>query len=381
MVARPTIMLIGLGDLGGHVLEMLVRVPGARRIITADVNDEWGYRKTNLAAFGAAQLGCYPHLEFTEIDLFNVERTAETILSYKPDIIYSAATLQSWWVIDTLPGEVFEDLDQARIGPWIPMHLTLVYKLMLAVKETGLDVKVINSSVPDVVNHVLGKVGLAPTIGIGNVANVVPPLRSSIAYQLGADVEDVRAFCVAHHFVSHHIPRYGHAGGAPYYLKALLDGQDVTDDLDIDGLLGDLPRRFRRPGGRRGHSLTASSALAVILAMANDTGCTTPGDFTHAPGPNGLPGGYPVTVDRKGGRVSLPPDIDLGEAIRINEEGAWFDGIERIDDDGTIHFRDEQMRIMKDMLGYYAPSMTVEESEACYRELDEKYRAFAARFE
>ena len=68
MVGRPSIMLIGLGDLGGHVLEMLVRVPGWRRIITADVNEEWGYRKTNLAAFGAAQLGYYPALEFTGID-------------------------------------------------------------------------------------------------------------------------------------------------------------------------------------------------------------------------------------------------------------------------------------------------------------------------
>jgi hypothetical protein len=381
-------MLIGLGDLGGHVLEMLVRVPGWRRIITADVNEEWGYRKTNLAAFGAAQLGYYPELGFMGqsrpcpgIDLFNVEQTAETILACRPDIIYSAATLQSWWVIDMLPEEVFEELDQARIGPWIPMHLTLVFRLMQAVKETGLDVKVINSSVPDVVNPVLGKVGLAPTIGIGNVANVVPPLRTSIAYQLGAAVEDVKVFCVAHHFVSHHIARYGHAGGAPYYLKAMVDGHDVTADLDVDEVLAELPRRFRRPGGRAGHSLTASSALAVILAMANDTGCTTPGDFTHAPGPNGLPGGYPVTVDGQGGRVTLPPDIDLEEAIRINEEGAWFDGIERIDADGTIHFREEQMRIMKDMLGYSVQSMTVEESEACYRELDAKYRAFASQFE
>jgi hypothetical protein len=369
-------MLIGLGDLGGHVLEMLVRVPGRRRVITADVNEEWGYRKTNLAAFGAAQLGHYPELEFTKVDLFNVEQTAKTILSYRPDIIYTAATLQSWWVIDTLPQDVFEDLDQARIGPWIPMHLTLVYKLMQAIGETGLDVKVINSSVPDVVNHVLGKVGLAPTIGIGNVANVVPPLGSSIAYQLGVAVEDVKVFFVAHHFVSHHIPCYGHAGGAPYYLKALADGQDVTGDLDMDGVLRELPWRFRRPGGRRGHSLTASSALAVILAMANDAR-----DLVHAPGPNGLPGGYPVTVDCEGARTALPPDIDLEEAIRINEEGAWFDGIERVDDDGTIHFRDEQMRIMKDMLGYHVKSMTVEDSEACYRELDRKYKAFASRFE
>jgi hypothetical protein len=35
---------------------------------------------------------------------------------------------------------------------------------------------------------------------------------------------------------------------------------------------------------------------------------------------------------------------------------------------------------MKDMLGYYVKSMTIEESEACFKELDTKYRAFASRF-
>jgi len=43
-------------------------------------------------------------------------------------------------------------------------------------------------------------------------------------------------------------------------------------------------------------------------------------------------------VDRNGGTVTLPPDLNLEEAVRINEEGQRFDGIERIDEDGTVHF-------------------------------------------
>jgi len=374
-MARATIMMVGLGDLGGHVLEMLVRAPGTRRIITADVNEEWGYRKTNIAAFGAAQLGHYPQLEFTKIDLFNVEQTAETIAEYKPEIIYSAATLQSWWVINTLPKDVFEELDKARFGPWLPMHLTLVYKLMQAVKQTGLGIKVINSSFPDAVNPTLGKVGLAPAIGIGNVANPVPPLRSSIAYQLGRAMKDVTIFFVCQHFVSHYIPRFGEAGGAPYYLKAVVDGEDVTSDLDMDKVLGELPKRFRRAGGRDGQILTASSAAAITLAMADDTG-----DFMHAPGPSGLPGGYPVRVDSEGGTVVLPADLTLEEAVRINEEGQRFDGIDRIDDDGTVHFVAKHMAIMKNMLGYECKLMKLEDTEEQYKELDRKFKAFAAKY-
>ena len=374
-MARSTIMMVGLGDLGGHVLEMLVRAPGSRRIITADVNEEWGYRKTNIAAFGAAQMGHYPELEFCKIDLFNVEQTAETIARTKPDIIYSAATLQSWWVINTLPKEVFDDLDKARFGPWLPMHLTLVWKLMQAVKETGLDIKVANSSFPDAVNPTLAKAGLAPTIGIGNVANPVPPLRSSIAYQLGRPMKDVTILFFCQHFVSHYIPRFGDAGGAPYYLKAIVDGNDVTGDVDMDQVLAELPKRFRRAGGRDGQILTASSAAGITLAMADDTG-----DLMHAPGPGGLPGGYPVRVDAEGGTVVLPKDLTLEDAIRINEEGQRYDGIEGIDADGTVHYVDEKMAIMKEMIGYECETMKLEETEERYRELDRKFKAFAAQF-
>ena len=44
-----TIMTIGLGDLAGHVLKFLARTPNMPKIVTADINEGWGYRKTNSA--------------------------------------------------------------------------------------------------------------------------------------------------------------------------------------------------------------------------------------------------------------------------------------------------------------------------------------------
>lgn len=372
---RTNIMMIGMGDLGGHVLEMLVRAPGARRIITADINEDWGYRKTNIAAFGASQLGLFPKLEFTKIDLYNIDQTAEIITKYKPDIIYSAVTLQSWWVINTLPPEVFEELDKARFGPWLPMHLTLVYKLMQAVQQTGLDIKVINSAFPDATHTILDKVGLAPTIGIGNVSNIVPAIRSSIAYRLARPMKDVTVYFFAQHYVSHYLPRFGTTGGAPYYLKAVVDGENVTDNLNIDEVFADIPTRFRRAGGREGQILTASSATAVILAMADDTG-----DLVHAPGPNALPGGYPVRTDREGTRVILPKDLTLEEAIRVNEEGQRYDGIDKIDDDGAVTYTENSVAVMKKVIGWDCPKMKLEESEEHSRELDHVFREFAEKY-
>jgi hypothetical protein len=375
-MARTTIMLIGVGDLGGHVLEILARTPGARRIITADVNEEWGYRKTNIAAFGASQLGFYPELEFTKIDLYNVEQTADVIARYKPEIIFNASTLQSWWVINTLPKEVFEKLDTARFGPWLPMHLTLIYKLMQAVKLSGLKgVHVVNSAFPDGCGPILAARGLGYTVGIGNVANPVPALRSSIAYQLGMPMRNVTVRLVCQHYVSHYIPRFGTAGGAPYYLNAMVGGQDVTKSLDVDKVFAELPKRFRRAGGRDGQILTASSASQILLAMADDTGGSG-----HAPSPNGLPGGYPVRADSKGVTVDLPNDITLEEAVRINEEGQRCDGIDRIDPDGTVHYAGWSMDIVKEMFGYDCRVMKLEEAEERSNELGRKFKAFAGTF-
>ena len=374
-MARSTIMMIGLGDLGGHVLEMLVRMPGARRIITADINEDWGYRKTNIAAFGASQLGFYPELEFTKIDLFNIDQSAEIIAKYKPEIIYSAVSLQSWWVINTLPKDVFEKLDIARFGPWLPMHLTLVYKLMQAVKQTGLNIKVINSAFPDACHNVLDKVGLAPTIGIGNVANPVPAIRCAIAHQLGKTMQCVEVLFFAQHYVSHYLPRFGTTGGSPYHLSIRVDGRDVTKAVDVDAAFAEIPTRFRRPGGRDGQILTASSAASITLAMADDSGA-----ILHAPAPRGLPGGYPVRVTGNGGEVILPEGLSLEEAVRINEEGQRYDGIYKIDDDGTVTYAEKSVAIMKDMLGWDCPQMKLEECEEHSRELGRVFRKFAEKY-
>jgi len=374
-MTRKTIMMVGLGDLGGHVLEMLVRSSSAYRIITADIDEERAYRKTNIAAFGAAQMGFYPEVEFTKINLNNIEQTAETIAKYKPDVLFTAASLQSWWVISTLPKNIFDKVDEARFGPWLPMHLSAVRKVMKAVKMTGLDIKVANSSYPDACGPILKTRDMAPTVGIGNVANPVPALRSSIAHHLGVAMKDVTVYLACQHYFSHWIPRFGNDGDSPYYLKAYIGGRDVTKDFDVNKVLADIPTMWRRSGGRDGQILTASSAADITLAMVDDKG-----EFTHAPSPGGLPGGYPVRVDAKGAVPSLPNDITLEEAININERGQACDGIERIDAEGTAYICDWSNKIMKDLMGFDCPVMKLDDIDEIATELGSKFKAFAAKY-
>ena len=57
-------MLIGIGELGGIVLEYMCRIPGICDIVTADSNADWGFRKTNSAIEGASYMGLYPNIKF-----------------------------------------------------------------------------------------------------------------------------------------------------------------------------------------------------------------------------------------------------------------------------------------------------------------------------
>jgi hypothetical protein len=372
----PSIMIIGLGDLGGRVLDSIIRWSNSNRIIVGARDHDAAHRRVNLALFSAQQVGFDPTISIETVDLHDIDRTAETIAGVNPGIIFNSATLQSWRIITELPPDIFKQLDEAQFGPWLPVHLTLMWKLMQAVRGSGVAAAVVNSAFPDATNAVLGKAGLAPTCGIGNVANVIPALRNSAAGQLGAAVRSVQIRMVAQHYVSHAIPRYGDSGEAPAHIQVLLDGQDVTTKIDRPALLRALTGPLKRMGGREGQTLTAASATLVLRAMTSDSG-----EVVHAPGPNGLPGGYPVRFNRLYPTVVLPNGLSLEDAIKINESGQRADGIESIGADGTVQFASRQMAIMKDMIGYYCESMPLSDCEMWAGELRSKYAIFATKHE
>jgi hypothetical protein len=364
--------MIGLGSLGGHVLEFLARTPGMNRIIAADVNEDWGIRKTNNAILGSVNQGFYSNITFQKIDLNDIEGTVEILRKEKPDLIFNATTFQSWWVIGLLPDEVYEKLIGAGFGPWLPMHLTLTHKLMKAVRKAGIETHVVSSSFPDAVHPVLGKADLAPTVGIGNFDLLIPRIKRVVSEKLKVPMRNISVFMIGHHVHDVLIEDYGITGGAPYFLKILVDNKNATDKLDPEKIFSEpLPT----PPGNQSDQQVASSAVKNILAILNDTG-----ELTHAPGPNGLPGGYPVRLSAKGAEVVLPEELNLEEAVRINEEAQKFDGIQEIKSDGTVVFTEKAVRIMREMLSYECEELKIEESEERAMELTALYKSFAERY-
>lgn len=370
---RRTLLMIGSGVLCGNVLDLLAWHGFDGRLVVAGRNKETLLERTNLSRLAAYNQDRYPDLATEYLDLHDVERSAETIAEIRPDIIFNTASVQTYWRIATLPRPAYEALATAGLGAWLPMHLSPAHRLMTAVRQTGLTPVVVNAAYPDEVNPALATRGLAPTVGIGNVMNVVPAVRTAAALVLRAPVESVQVRLVAHHYISNRLPEHGDTGGAPYILRVYLDGRDVSGEVDPDGLFRLLPTEVRRTRGSAGMYVTGSSAFAVLSAL------TAPEPVAlHAPGPHGMVGGYPVTVSEQGVRLDLPESVGADAAATVNEQGGVYDGIQRIEPDGRVVPTEHAVQTLHKELGYHCAEFHVDDCHGWATELRAKYLEFEA---
>src|SRR4030066_348738 len=148
--------------------------------------------------------------------------------------------------------------------------------------------------------------------------------KQKTAYEmLGVPMRNVSVELIAHHYHAYYWCRYGTGCEAPFYLRVYIGQEDVTEKLgDIEKFIAELPKRGMRPAGRHGQFVVAGSTLKNIMAIFNDTG-----EITHAPGPQGLEGGYPVRLSRKGAQVILPKGMTIEQARALNVKAQAYDGI------------------------------------------------------
>ena len=365
------LMVVGLGNVGSWAVEMLVRTPGLEKITTADINEYYASRRTKAALLGASHLGYYPEVDFKRIDLMNIEQTAEILKEVNPDVILSAVSAVTPYPGSVVSQDIEDMIEDAGTGPFVPAQLLLIYKLIQAIDMAGINPYLVNCSSGDSVHPILKRVGArTPDLGIGNIDNLVPIVRMQVAQKMNISMKDVLVYLVSHHFNNVWCSRQRPGGMCPYLLKIFVGGKDVTKQFNTDELMLGTSKTKNRLGGNDGASLTASSAVKHALAFLNKTDL-----FTHAPGPNAYIGGYPVRIKNNKVKIELPEGITLEEAVKVNEEGQYRDGIEKIKEDGTTIFTDEAVRLMKTAIGYECKVMKFEEHEERAKELLTKMKA------
>ena len=187
-----------------------------------------------------------------------------------------------------------------------------------------------------------------------------------IARDLGVPYRSVRIYGVGHHGAF-----YTKRMDAPFWVKILVDGEDITSKYpntklrDMYAEAG-YAKSAQYAGALVDQMRTSASFLKNVLAIYYNTNEV----MECVPGPNGLPGAYPCRLGEKGAEVVVP-DISIEEAIKINRAGGQHDGIERIKEDGTVVYRDENVEYMREVVGYECKELKPSESEERARELND----------
>jgi hypothetical protein len=179
-----------------------------------------------------------------------------------------------------------------------------------------------------VTGPVLRAAGLAPTVGLGNAGMIVLRCRAALqAVDREAELPLIRLL--------------GHHAQLPAAMAAA-EPEDSDERCHVylgdDGVRDDS-LAYRGPAlslGRRLNTITAAAAMVVLEALLPS------GEPLRwsTPAPGGLHGGYPVRIAAGSVTLDLPPGVDEAEAIAYNARVGRGDGVERIDEDGTVHFTD-----------------------------------------
>ncbi|MDH3229299.1 MAG: hypothetical protein OEN55_05870 [Alphaproteobacteria bacterium] len=355
------LLLISLGQLTGHILEAVARSGAFREIVVAGRSPAHGIAKTNLARIGAAIEGRFPSIEFRQIDV-NDLGTGAKIHAISPDVALAAPSMLPWWKLDQLRGPKAEAARSMPFAGWLACHLAPMLAVRRAWADSGLDVPWVGASYPDVVNAILHRTGAGPVCGVGNVDEIVPKIRLSVAAATGCEPAAVDIRLVAQHALEYFVYREAEATAAeapPFLIEATVDGRDVSE-IARAALFRPCPIPYDLDFNR----LTASSALDLLGALAGRRDIRT-----HVPAPDGLVGGYPVRVRAGAVALDLPVEMDRAQAVASNLASLPWDGLQSIAEDGTAVFTETTAVSLHALLGRAIDALHPRDAPAMARAL------------
>ncbi|MFL5118726.1 MAG: hypothetical protein ACJ8DG_24185, partial [Microvirga sp.] len=224
-------------------------------------------------------------------------------------------------------------------------------RVAAAMTRLGTEARLVNCSFPDVVNPMIVAAGHRVACGIGNVAI----LANVFAAQSGA-IEPGRLKVLGHYqtIAPWRRPPEARSGPAP---RVFIDEAEIADVF----------ARFRAARLTPEPAIEISGASGVPLILALASGATWRG---HAPGPNGLPGGYPVRIDAGAVALDLPAPVSREEAVAWNARFEEENGL-TVDRNGRAHYAGK----LRTLLARHAPSLA---DGFALADLEEVHRAMDA---
>ncbi len=359
-----TILVSGVGAVGGWALEFLARAPDVDRIVTVKRSAWRGPSWTTIAMLGSAIEGHTKRFEHRQADLADEGEMARLLAEVRPDAIVHSATVQSPRILSgaALEPGLRAEVRAATFGMWLPWQLWPATQLTRAVELAGIEVHVVNVSFPDAVNVAIWKrFGHGPSTGAGNLEVCAARVLRYVMATTGRPAAEIDVSLVG----SHALLTRGTV--VPHHFRLTVDGADATDQVDLTAALSSWPEAINWHADVP-NSLYAGSAVKNALALLGSEPLAT-----HVSAPMGLPGGYPAVIGTGTVQLRLPAGLDEAEAVAINDRAARFDGIDRIEEDGTVVYTAESRAAMEN-LGYHCEAVEFDDLARRRDELRDVYR-------
>ena len=331
------VLLISLVDLGYRIAAGIAAWPALEEVVCAG-----GGRRQGPFLAGKLDSSYETCVRFVPLDATS-QRDVETVINREqPALIVICASLLNPWETLAATSERGKRARDAGTAILLPAMLPILLSVMRAVRNVDFRGPVASLPWPDGTHPILAKLGLCPTVGLGNASMILMRVRSALRHRAireGQKPEElplVRVLgdastlwpCLAG------VPPDDRQDGCRVYIG---EQGARADELAYEG--------HPWPAGFHLNELTATSSLPVLKALLPGASELR---FT-CPGVDGNPGGYPVRITEGQVTYDLPPDLTLSDAIVINTRHLRDDGIERIEDDGTLVYTDQARAVMADI--------------------------------
>jgi hypothetical protein len=327
------ILIIGTGDMGERFAMGLGASGAVRELVLAD---RPGSDLALRAATVATATDCV--VRACEVDARRQADVAALLRRERPDLVVTCASLQSPWALVGRTDPLALGIGRAGLGLRLPLQLPPLLAVMRAVREVGHDGPVANLSLPDLTHPILERLGLAPTIGLGNVSMLLLRVRAAWRAANPDSAEPPLIRIVGHHNHVYDVMQARPRADRGDWPRVWI-GEEAArqDQLAYEGPAMEPTIRY--------NAVTAAAALPVLLALLPDAGPLR----WSTPSPDGLPGGYPVRIEAGRIQLDLPDGGQLADQVAFCRRIGCGDGVERVDDDGTVHFTAEAAAAVRDV--------------------------------
>lgn len=319
MARRADIVIFGTGEFAARILfdiAATVREDVAVAVIGRD-QARLDWLRTGAQA-RAAMFASGVRVAAHRLDAFAMPAVAGMLTALEPRVVANTASLQGGRKSNPRPDGWTRLVQEAGLGATAPLQAALSLAISGAVATAAPRAAFFNCCYPDVVNPMIAAAGLPIAGGIGNVAI----LAHAFAGALGPGEARLRMLAQHAALAAFRKPADQRSGKAP--LRLWLGDMEVEDVFTRFAAVKLAPEPV----------IDVSGASGVPLFRALVLGQAWTG---HAPGPNGLPGGYPVRLADGRLELDLPAGLGADDAVAWNEAFEAANGVV-VGRDGRVRY-------------------------------------------